>query len=165
MISTNETVIAGIIDCRTGEIIETATTKVQKRPFPLKVRDELNAVHGKDAFYAFDFELALGFSLSYIRKLMKSDDPQLTHELVRLHLLYKIANLKNNIATYQSNLEKYESAAEKCCALFDSGSTELSFVSEALEEQIEEHRQSLSTLQYNYTSLKEKLLTHNKKAG
>lgn len=143
----SDVIIAGIINCRTGEIIETVTRSADKTALRLKVRDELNKEHGKDAFYAFELNTALGFSLSYLRKLMKSDDPALTREIQLLNARYKVHQTTENLARLEKEVSVGEDAFDKCCALFENGSPELSFVQDGLETELDERREAVRECQ------------------
>lgn len=140
----SDVIVAGIVNCRTGEIIETVTRATEKTALRLKVRDELNKEHGKDAFYAFELDTALGFSLSYLRKLMKSDEPALTLEVQLLNARYKVHQTTQQLARLEDEVTAGESAYEKCCELFENGSSELDFVQSGLEDELTERRDSVS---------------------
>ena len=140
----SDAIVAGILDCRTGEIIETVTRATEKTALRLKVRDELNKEHGKDAFYAFELDTALGFNLSYLRMLMKSNDPALTLEVELLSARYKVYQTTQQLARLEKEVTACEDAFDKCCELFENGSLEQEFVQCGLEDELTDRRDSVS---------------------
>lgn len=143
--STNPTtvtpVIAAIIDTRTGEIIET-TTK-EKTRLRLKVRDELNSVHGRDTFLLLEFG-AVTNNVNWVKSLMKTKDPEAFKEASRLNLECKIWEKKKNITRIEGELAKLEETQNECLALYDdSAQDKREIVSDAFSGQIEETEEEL----------------------
>lgn len=143
--STNPTtvtpVIAAIIDTRTGEIIET-TTK-EKTRLRLKVRDELNSVHGRDTFLLLEFG-AVTNNVNWVKSLMKTKDPEAFKEASRLNLECKIWEKKKNITRTEGELAKLEETQNECLALYDdSAQDKREIVSDAFSGQIEETEEEL----------------------
>ncbi|HHJ3080256.1 TPA: hypothetical protein ACPVZG_004107 [Vibrio parahaemolyticus] len=143
--STNPTtetpVIAAIIDTRTGEIIET-TTK-EKTRLRLKVRDELNSVHGRDTFLLLEFG-AVTNNVNWVKSLMKTKDPEAFKEASRLNLECKIWEKKKNITRIEGELAKLEETQDECLALYDdSAKDKREIVSDAFSGQIEETEEEL----------------------
>ncbi|EGR2229625.1 hypothetical protein DZF79_15465 [Vibrio parahaemolyticus] len=143
--STNPTtetpVIAAIIDTRTGEIIET-TTK-EKTRLRLKVRDELNSVHGRDTFLLLEFG-AVTNNVNWVKSLMKTKDPEAFKEASRLNLECKIWEKKKNITRIEGELTKLEDTQNECLALYDdSAKDKREIVSDAFSGQIEETEEEL----------------------
>lgn len=143
-----DVVIAGILNCTTGEITDTVTDKKSKTALRLKVRDELNKVHGKDAYYAFELDTALGFNMGYIRKLMKTSDKDVLKALELLNYKYSIHMQGMTVKRIKEKLEVASTAMEQCCDLFDEGSAELEFVQVGLGNEIEELNESLDQAEY-----------------
>lgn len=143
--STNPTtetpVIAAIIDTRTGEIIET-TTK-EKTRLRLKVRDELNSVHGRDTFLLLEFGIITN-NVNWVKSLMKTKDPEAFKEASRLNLECKIWEKKKNITRIEGELAKLEETQNECLALYDdSAKDKREIVSDAFSGQIEETEEEL----------------------
>ena len=139
--TTEKPVIAAIIDTRTGEIIET-TTK-EKTRLRLKVRDELNSVHGRDTFLLLEFG-AVTNNVNWVKSLMKTKDPEAFKEASRLNLECKIWEKKKNITRIEGELAKLEETQNECLALYDdSAQDKREIVSDAFSGQIEETEEEL----------------------
>ena len=139
--TTEKPVIAAIIDTRTGEIIET-TTK-EKTRLRLKVRDELNSVHGRDTFLLLEFG-AVTNNVNWVKSLMKTKDPEAFKEASRLNLECKIWEKKKNITRIEGELAKLEETQNECLVLYDdSAQDKREIVSDAFSGQIEETEEEL----------------------
>lgn len=110
-------IVAGIINTTTGEITDTITNPSYKIKLALKVRDELNSVHGKNAYMEFHFNF--DGNVSFVKRHMKSD-ASLTKDLDLLSLKYRlyeydvnISILENDLAVAQSVLDDNSGDSEK----------------------------------------------------
>lgn len=137
------TIIAGIIDTRTGAITDTVTHPQDKTALRLKVRDELNVAHGKGAFMAFELDTSLGFNLGYLRKHMQTDDPQATLALELLNARYQLHKTSTLLDKKKQELATCEDANDKCLALFTVGSVASEFVYDGLSDALEEMRNDI----------------------
>jgi hypothetical protein len=142
-------IVAGILNCTTGEITETVTKASQKTALRLKVRDVLNKEHGRDAFYAFELDTALGFNMSYVKKLMKSDDDALTRPLALLNAQYKTHEAAEHLKNAKAALALGEATYDKCCEMFENNSKELEFIQNGLEEELSDRRDTLNSCEFD----------------
>lgn len=142
-------IIAGILNCTTGEITETVTKVSEKTALRLKVRDVLNKEHGRDAFYAFELDTTLGFNMSYIQKLMKSDDTSLIRPLELLNARYKTHKAAEHLENAKAALTLGEATYDKCCEMFENNSKELEFIQNGLEEELGDRRDTLSSCEFD----------------
>jgi hypothetical protein len=142
-------IIAGILNCTTGEITETVTKPSEKTALRLKVRDVLNKEHGRDAFYAFELDTSLGFSLSYIKKLMKSDDTSLINPLRLLNARYKTHEAAEQFENAKAAYKLGEETYDKCCEIFKDNPKELEFIQNGLEEELGDRRDTVSRCEFD----------------
>lgn len=141
---TNEQpVIAAIIDTRTGEISETTTITKEKNRLRLKVRDELNSVHGRDTFLLLDFS-PVSRNVNWVKSLMKTEDPEAFNEAIRLNIKYMIWDKKQNIARIEGELAKVVETQDECLALYDSSSKDKhEIVADLFIREIEDFEETL----------------------
>ena len=154
-------IIAGILNCTTGEITETVTKPSEKTALRLKVRDVLNKEHGRDAFYAFELDTSLGFSLSYIKKLMKTDDTftPLTTPIRLLNARYKTHKAAEQFENAKAAYKLGEETYDKCCEIFKDNPKELEFIQNGLEEELGDRRDAVNNCEFDLARFQK--LTHD----
>lgn len=135
-------IVAGIINTRTGEIIETTDNSSAKVRLSLKVRDELNAEHGKDAFMVFELNLMGGMgNVEFVKNKMQPGTEAAMRELDRLQAIWRLEQTQKELDRAQAELSVAEQAKDECLELFSMGvnaAEKREFVDDALSEAMDE---------------------------
>lgn len=141
-------IVAGIIDTRTGEITETTDNTSAKTRLLLKVRDELNAEHGRDAFMVFEFNSVGGLgNLDFVKNKMAEGTGEALKTLYRLQALYRVQETGKELKRAEAELTTAEEARDECLALFgETQNAKRQFVESSLSESIEEYRDAVREL-------------------
>lgn len=113
-------IVAGIINTRTGEIVETTNNPSAKTRLNLRARDELNAEHGKGTFMVFEFNSMGGMgNLDYVRRNMRTDDAAALANLELLRARYKVAETIRSIERVTAEMTKLQEVRDECMALYE----------------------------------------------
>ncbi|PSU89790.1 hypothetical protein [Photobacterium kishitanii] len=118
IVNSQKPVVAGIIDTKTGEFSEMTCNPSAKARLRLKVRDELNPVHGKDAFVVFEFGGVLG--IDRIKRAISSANESAVKELEKLYLKFQIHQSEESLARINVKLSLAKKTLEECLGLYDS---------------------------------------------
>jgi hypothetical protein len=148
-------IVAGIINTITGEILDTVTNPSQKTSLRLKARDELNIGNDKDTFMVFEFN-SLN-NIVYIKKNMKADEPKAVLELDRLHCLYTTEVSENNHSRMLNSLEMANETRDECENLFKANPFKLNFVLDAIDNEIENITDEISDVKSTIFNLNRRL--------
>ncbi|WP_415912445.1 hypothetical protein [Neptuniibacter sp. QD37_11] len=149
-------VIAGIIDTRNGEIIETLTRPGNKTALRLKVRDELNKEQGANTFISFELDSCIGINLDFIKRQLKTDNHACINELKRYRALINIERYQKGLEGIAANIAKTEVVYNTCLAAFDetdSASREL--VEDAFESSFTDLREQEAEVKHSLRREKE----------
>jgi hypothetical protein len=146
-------IVAGILNTRTGEVLETTDNASAKTRLLLKVRDEMNVEHGKGAFMVFDFDSTGGMgNLDYVRRNLLADNPAILKDVEALKAAYNLEQTQIRMDRLKAELAMAEEAKAQCLAVFgDNDSAKREFVDGALSEEIDLIQAEIDTLQSKLT--------------
>lgn len=151
-------IVAGIIDTRTGEILETVTKPSEKTRLHLKVRDELDPEHGRFAFMTFELNSMGGLgNLDFIRRNMLSDDPDILKGVYLLNARYDVASLSKSLDRAEAELALAEQVKEECLALYNDNAEKRSVVEDAFSHEEEESQEAVRSISFQLRQRKDRL--------
>jgi hypothetical protein len=140
-------IVAGIIDTRTGAISDTITNPSGKTRLYLKVRDELNAVHGKDAFMVFEFNSTLGANFDYIQRHMKSKELSVLGEIRLLKARYKVQETELQLESVKKELALMEETVSDCLSICgESAAAKREIIEDAFSDKLRELELSVESM-------------------
>mgnify|MGYP000729975636 CR=1 FL=1 len=142
-------IVAGIINMQTGELSDLIANPSGKSRLALKARDELNAVHGRDAFMVFEFNSIGGSgNLDYIARNMKAENPaELLKVAYLLQARYRIQETEHQLSDAKNALAEAEETRTECLALYEGkNKAKAEIVSNAFEHEITELESDVSSL-------------------
>lgn len=117
-------IVAGIINTLTGDISDTTTNTSAKTRLFLKARDELNVQHGQNAFMVFEFNSIGMGNIDYIKRHIKSGNPDsLLQGVYLLQARYKVQETEMALERIEKELSLTEETMRDCLALYDNHSS------------------------------------------
>lgn len=145
--------IAGIINAKTGEIIETVTRPQDKTALRLKVRDVFNVQHGADAFFAFELDLAVD-NTAWVMQKMKSTN---TTALQSLRYRYQLGQAHKNVLRVESELALAKEVKNESTAVFGDHPAKLELILHCLDNEIRHAAELVDSAKYRVHRLTNKL--------
>lgn len=143
-----KTIVAGIINTRTGDISDTTTNTSAKTRLFLKVRDELNIQHGQNAFMVFEFNSIGMGNIDYVKRHIKSSDPDLLLKTVYLlQAQYKIQETEMELERIEKELSLTEETMSDCLALYNNDSSAKRYIIEnALSTEVNDLQSQIKSM-------------------
>jgi len=144
-------IVAGIVDTRTGEIVETTVNPSAKVRLSLRARDELNAEHGKGTFAVFEFNSMGGMgNLDYLRRNLRTDNPDALKAVERLRARYNVADTERAMERVTAELTLTQSVRDECMAMYEqSGDAQKrAIVEDAFSDELDGLQDELNSLRY-----------------
>jgi len=150
-------VVAGIINRKTGEIVETTTKVSEKTAIRLKVRDELGCKHGRGDYMGFEFNSLC--NMSYYKRNMLTDDPSALLELQKLNIKYQIDKTKTALDRSKQEQAFIDETFNSIAILFkgEEHKAQLELVSELFDDKEKEQSEIIKSQHSQLTFLKTKL--------
>jgi len=150
----NNEIVAGILDTRTGEVIETTNNASAKTRLFLRVRDELNVEHGAGAFMVFEFNSMGGSgNLNYVRRNMQTTEQSALKHVELLKVRYNVANTRQSLDCAKSALNLTKRVRDECLALYsgDGNADKWDLVNDTFSTALDECQDNVELLNSQLT--------------
>jgi hypothetical protein len=144
----SKAIVAGIINTLTGEISDTTTNTSAKTRLFLKARDELNIQHGQNAFMVFEFNSIGMGNIDYIKRHIKSENPDsLLKKVYLLQARYKVQETEKELERLEKELSLTEETMRDCLALYENhSSAKRDIIEDALSHEVSELQSEVKSL-------------------
>lgn len=131
-----DAIVAGIINTRTGEISDTITSTAGKVRLFLKVRDELNVQHGKNAFMVFEFNSACSGNIDYVKRNMQTEATDRMSMLYLLQVRYNIQETERALIRLKGELSLIQETMSECLRCVGDHPKKREIIEDALTEEV-----------------------------
>lgn len=162
MTSSKQPIVAGIICTATCEILETIQRPSSKTQLFLKVRDELNAAHGQNAYMVFDLSGMIGSNLDYVKRHVSPDKHDLLKPLYLYRDEYQLHEAQKTLSRLQTQLGKINQTYKACLAIYDKedGAPNRAIIDDAFDSEIEQANDEIKEVTRSIAFLKKNIAKH-----